>query len=1076
MHYHLKVLILGDPDTIHFYASRAFGEPGEDKDTYFEWYREVKVLEDTCSLEIDAVTSISADLDEILKIVDGIVYFLNPLNEVESELFEMVLPDIFDVKRDIPTVVNFYDQNGILPLSVNELLTRTWVSYPSLEAFVNLKPNEFHQALESLCLAIINGDTPLNIENAWMRFPIFIQMANVYYNNKNYYYAAQAVKKAALIAEIYNRQDYYIMLDQAAFLFSKINLYLEAGEMTEKIDKRKTQNFKKLYADAMIIEGNISFNKQDFEKAASQYERAAQWASINGLDDKLVKSAFELAINAWVSACKVENTFRILENLLHEDALNILNDITEKIVAAADYLIKKNNFELAKEQLYRAIDKYQIETLSDKLKYLTHELTEILIKYFKNQVEVGEIYAAKYTYDEIENMWDSYNVERTDLDSTLKLLITAFLEKNNFRIAAILINKLNSSTLKKELSKLSAELEEKYKDSVKKEIQEYIKKGEEIVAEFVNAEFEIISDMNKKQLKDIEPFIKQNKHLKAGNQILNHANYLKKIGKESINDQILSKALDIFLDGEIFNEFFITFNNLSKDMKEKYLNRIFPIFLDKLKGIEKSDDYERKEQIFENSNRIYRTHLLYDKSKEISLEFIKNIKKEALAILNDEENNFRINRANELVKKATDILDSYLDREERVQVNFDEIYKKIAEIYIELGDLHSAHVYNDRIENRTDNTEIHNRIAELESKESEARLTIVEDSREEEVLKEQFSIMEKKAREYYLDRDKYFRERRALKRAYYQEALNHLTNQEFEESTHLYIRSITKLNNIKKYDLAGVSLTVVILLLIKENRFSEINKILEEIKEELSGLWESFSKTFPVELSEYIIKLRKYQDEFKVKRALSFLEKFPLFEEELHILSDYLLIEETSEEEILEEETEDLPSREERGVQSKKKVEMGQIYGKLESMMGDVRREKNDLVSKRRAQKRLYYKDILNMLETQKFKETASKYFKLAISLSRRGDLEKSSLLILLHGLCLLKEEESYTLVKKNIEEFLNGLGINKKLVKDTYPVMLILFIIDVKNFSLDEYIPKFKGMIEILPLFEEEEQLIDLQ
>ena len=82
MPYHLKVLILGDPDTIHLYASRAFGEPGEDNDTYFEWYREIKVLEDTCSLEIDAVTSISADLDEILETVDGIVYFLNPLNKL----------------------------------------------------------------------------------------------------------------------------------------------------------------------------------------------------------------------------------------------------------------------------------------------------------------------------------------------------------------------------------------------------------------------------------------------------------------------------------------------------------------------------------------------------------------------------------------------------------------------------------------------------------------------------------------------------------------------------------------------------------------------------------------------------------------------------------------------------------------------------------------------------------------------------------------------------------------------------------------------------------------------------------
>jgi len=254
--YYFKILILGEPDTIHLYASRAFGEPGEDQETHFEWYKEIKVFDDICDLEIDAITSISADLDEIIPMVDGIIYFLNPVNEEESELFEMILPDIFSVKRDIPTIVMFYDQNGILPVCVNDLLQHIWVNFPSLEAFANLPPKNFHQALQSLCLAMINGDTPLNIENAWMRFPIFIQMANIYFNNQNYYYAAQAIRKAALIADIYNKEEFFIISEQAAYLYSKMNLYLEASQIIEKVDKRKSINFKKLYAEAIITEGN----------------------------------------------------------------------------------------------------------------------------------------------------------------------------------------------------------------------------------------------------------------------------------------------------------------------------------------------------------------------------------------------------------------------------------------------------------------------------------------------------------------------------------------------------------------------------------------------------------------------------------------------------------------------------------------------------------------------------------------------------------------------------------------------------------------------------------------------------
>ena len=53
--------------------------------------------------------------------------------------------------------------------------------------------------------------------------------------------------------------------------------------------------------------------------------------------------------------------------------------------------------------------------------------------------------------------------------------------------------------LKKDLSKISADLDDKYKDSIKKEFEEYIKRGEKILTEFVKAELDIIYDMNKKK-------------------------------------------------------------------------------------------------------------------------------------------------------------------------------------------------------------------------------------------------------------------------------------------------------------------------------------------------------------------------------------------------------------------------------------------------------------------------------------------------------------------------------------------------------------------------------------------------
>ncbi|MFX1376085.1 MAG: hypothetical protein ACFFA0_09755 [Promethearchaeota archaeon] len=1079
MHYIFKVLILsGDPSVAHFYTSSAFGEPGEDKETFFEWYREVKIFEDTCDLEIDAITSLSADLDEIIPIVDGIIYFLNPLIKEEYELLEMVLPDIFSVKRDIPTIVIFYDQNGILPLSVNELLTNVWVNYPSLEAFANLNPEDFHQALQSLCLAMINGETPLNIENAWMRFPIFIQMANVYFDNKNYYYAAQAVKKAALIAEIYNKEEYFIILEQAAYLYSKINLYLEASQILEDIDKKKSINFKRLYVDAMIREANLFFNRQEYEAAAKKYERAGQWASIESLEKKIIDEAFRLAITSWISACKVENAFRIIESLSHQEAQIILTEVAEKIRGAADFLIETNRYELAREQLYTAVNKYQREALSNELEELTIKLTKVLIYVFKQQIETDEIYAARYTYDEIENMWDSYKVKKSHLDSPLKTLINQFLEKNNFGIATTLINKLDSLLLKQELTKLSAEREDQYRASIKKEMEDIVKKGVDILTEYVEAELDIIADINKKKIESANEFIKQNKYVKASNYLIDQAIYLKKIGREDIRDQILTKALDYLLEGDIYEEFFINFNTLSIDMKKNYLIRIFPILLDKLKDIEKLENFKRIAKILEDSNRIYRNHLLYDESKQISLVYIKTVKHEALNLLQVEANLSGIMKANEYIKKANNISSAYLEKEERPIINYDKIFKKIAEIYIELDDLPNAQSYNDRIENKAYKKEIYKIIDKLEAEKSVVRSKKAKETREEAELEEKRSIIENMAREYVrLDREREFRERNARKARFFNKALNHMVNQENDKAINLYKESITGLSKINKYNLAGVSLAIVSLLLLKENKIKDVRQLLEEIKRDLSGLGKLFSETFPVTLVEYILQSNKFQDEVKFNEALSYIEYLPLFNEELNLIHDYFgedfrkgKPEKLDKKAIKTEGTKEQLTKEQA-------IEIDQKYAKIQSKIGDIRREKEEFFNKRTATKRIFYKDIFSLLEKRNYKEAALKYYKLAETiLSKRKDLRTCSLLILLHGLCNLKIKEPFTLIRESINQFLNSLGINKKLVEDTFYIMLVLFLIDVKEYNLENYLPKIKGFLEILPLFEEENQLMNIE
>ena len=1241
--YYFKILMLGgDSDTIHFYASRVFGEAGEDQKTYFKWYQETKVFEDVCDLEIDAITSISADLDEIIPTVDGIIYFLNPIIQEESELFEMVLPDIFSVKRDIPTIVIFYDQSGVLPISVNELLQHVWVNFPSLEAFVNLSPREFHQALQSLCLAMINGDTPLNIENAWMRFPIFIQMANIYFNNQNYYYAAQAIRKAALIADIYNKEEFYIISEQAAYLYSKMSLYLEASKILEKVDKRKSINFKKLYAEAIIREGNLFFNRKEFDRAAKNYERAAQWSSIELLGRKFIHEAFRLAINSWISACRVEDAFRILQSLPHEGAIIILKEVSDKIGAAANFLVSNNNFELAREQLYRAVNRYQREDLFDEIKDLTKKLTEVLITLFKNQVSEQKKHAAKNTYDELENMWDSYKVKKVILDSTLEELIKQFFEVNNFGMATILIDKLNSRKLKQQLAKIRDEFEDKYKALKKKEVDDYINKGIQIVRDFAEVEQEIIIEMNSKKITEANEFVKHKSYLRAANLLKKQAEYLKNIGKDEIREQILTKSLDILLDGLEFENFFLIFNELSGDMKTKYLTRIFPKYIQKLQELRKSEDYKRNGYIFDNSNRIYRNQMLYDQSKEISLLFIKVIKNEALRILESEEDLSAVNKAELLVKKVLNIASAYLEKEEEIKITFNKIYKKIAEIYIVLDNLHLAHVYNDKIEKNTYKIEIHKKIEMLEAKKSEIRSKKAIETRKGEELKEKDSIIEKRAHEARLDKENDMKERKGLRRRYFNDGLMHIKNQQYDKAFEIYKETINRFNIRNKYRLAGVSLAIVSLILMKQNKFEDVKKLLDETKKNLSSLGKLFSEAFAVALIEYVIDLKSFQDEIKFKKSLGFFKDLPLFEEELILLSDligeeyqeevkrektvetlakqkederniktiaksiqkekhhikqreaiknqywrhilddissgklidastayydtipklikegynkpaavslilgtsilineknvkiaqetfYKSLEENksdletlpeiqvmkylflvikndqktvvkliinslieklvlfeSEIELLrtilgeeisaEKEIKEMLSRKEYGKLSQLRVEFDQRYGKIESKKGDARRDKDIIFKKRKPMRKRYYSAILELLKSQRYKEAATKYLELAYNLSKRKDFETSSLMVLLNGLALLNVGESLGKIKNNATNFLDSLGINKKLVKETFYIMLILFLVDVKLYNFDKFLPKIREMLEILPLFEEEKKLIEIE
>ena len=582
----------------------------------------------------------------------------------------------------------------------------------------------------------------------------------------------------------------------------------------------------------------------------------------------------------------------------------------------------------------------------------------------------------------------------------------------------------------------------------------------------------------------------------------------------------------------------------------------------------------------------------------------------------------------------------YLDNR---NLNFDKIYARIVEIHINLGNLDKAHEFSDKIENKSLKIELNKRIENLQFEKSRTEAKEAEDFSRGEISKERLSIIRNKARAALKERESLLKQNKSLRRAYFSKALIYLNKKDYDNAIISYEENVNRLIDIGRLELAGVSLALLLLLHINQERIEDFRKILNQIKNKLGSLKKSFSETFSVSLVEYILNIEKLDDYTKLLEALEFMDNLPLVDEEVSLLYDIsgkslktlepedlekkIAEIEISKEKIhelvlnipkekneiakrkwmksrywklaledlinqkyevaandyketiprlleekyyrqaalslilnsfilikikgvsiaksnlndvlakykkLKSDFEDLPeieilkqflfaleddilelvdlcihslieklvlfdpeislleslmpeepksepieeklSREEVGERTKFNIKIEQKYGKLLQKMGDVRRERAEFLKQRVAMKKRYYKKVITLLEIMSFKEIGLEYFNLAETMSKRRDFRTSSLMVLIHGIALIKSKESTQKIRSNISRFLESLGFNKKLVEDTYYIRCIDFILDVISNKMDKYLSKINGLLEILPLFEEEKQLIEVK
>jgi len=133
------------------------------------------------------------------------------------------------------------------------------------------------------------------------------------------------------------------------------------------------------------------------------------------------------------------------------------------------------------------------------------------------------------------------------------------------------------------------------------------------------------------------------------------------------------------------------------------------------------------------------------------------------------------------------------------------------------------------------------------------------------------------------ERKKVLEKRKRLKKAYYNDVLKLIEAKEYEKAIVECEEVVNRLIKNKKYKLAGISLVILALMLLKQNRVNEINKKLEDTEKNLYN----FSETYASMLIHYILDINKYKKK-ELKKSVSLIEFLPLFEEEINLLCDYL--------------------------------------------------------------------------------------------------------------------------------------------------------------------------------------------
>ncbi|GAB4319615.1 MAG: hypothetical protein Kow0069_23240 [Promethearchaeota archaeon] len=1111
MRYMFRVLCLGDSDVATTSVVNAGAEMDEfsTDEQVMGFTLEVHSGRDVANVEFLVPRSAAVDYDDILPTTDGVLFYADPSIPGTLELFDMEMSFVGEAGRLIPAVMVVQARGGFQPIPWNLLAEAFWRKYPTYEITFPRRgsSNEAREPIRMLCEAMMEAKVPINLDTAWMRFPVLIDQTNKHLFQGNFELAAFNALQVALLATQLGLADAPLYVERAARLSLRTKNYLQAAQLVVDLDPRRADQYRRLHVDNLILLGDRSFKERRYKEAAERYEQAGNWTKMEmGVaGDELAQVAFERAVEAWISACSFDKSLLLMDSFRHEKKQAVLEKITPRILAAANYMISIGQLAAAKSQLYLVIDAYQREGKFKELKLITEKIREVLLAIFTTQLELEEAGPARLSLDEIENITETFELEPVDISREVVKLAELFIKQADFKIVDELLPRITDPEVKEYISKRRTEREEALEARRKEGIREEIAKGMRLFSAYLEVQQEFFDSLVQSALTRAEELQAKGDTFKAGLDLLAEASKLSELLVDKQANILYGAAVEFLIQALDFKRAIATLRKLPSVHREKVLKKIKPLIEHNARRLYGENGLRHALEAIGALSRIYRSFMLYKAARDFSSLEVKFLLAEAEKLVEGLDSSTakekpsltkeKISEALELVREATTVADAYLDGEVKVE---DSFYAKVASLLIDLDELVAAEATLQKIGDREAHSHLHDRILKIESERSSVLTQRAQELVEREMRQEQITTLKSQAREVAMGKATKFRKRKALRRRFYGKPLEALQAGDLKEAQKAYLETTDTLLTRMEHEAAGTCLLLGGLVELVQN------SSLDECKEKLAQILESagtgadiLRATFSVQVLEFLIDMHEQGELELEKTALKLLNNLPLFQAEVDLVNRLAGTNFKSLEEVVAVDVEGTtkPS----GVAASEEGEaalaettragraevIGDLvalgdesdqlqaaYKELESASSQIEEKRESLTNKREKELRIYYRRPLQEIEKGNLSSAASLYKLAAERLTRKDEFDDAGLALALGCLALLHEGKNPEETEAYLTSALQVYGPKKQEVLETVFLKAVVVVIKALEEGARPVLEMVWKFIERFPLLEKEKKL----